>query len=376
MKKSEFGRLFRRIEEAESLPPRFYTDPGIFNEEMRLAFQAGWVSVGRAEALPEPGDYLSLETGTTPVVLVRDQDGQLRAFGNSCRHRGMRLLEPGRGHCKRIVCPFHAWTYGLDGELRSAPRMGDAVGFCRADYGLVSIPLACRAGFVFINIDGNAPPIDEWLGEFEALHRPWQIAGLETGATREFEVGCNWKSFLEVFNEYYHLQKVHPGTFSIYYAPPDAPETVRGNFSTQFGGHQDVSSAGRLDDGTPPLPPMPGLSGRELAGTRYTWVYPNLTFAASVDALWALEAVPLSPSSTRATLTLCFPSESTGRRDFPEQLEKYLKRMEAGLAEDIPVLEGQQQGLSSSLARPGRFSPRLEPSVHAFQCWIASTLTG
>ena len=152
MKKSEFGRLFRRIEEAESLPPRFYTDPGIFNEEMRLAFQGGWVSVGRAEALPEPGDYLSLETGTTPVVLVRDQDGQLRAFGNSCRHRGMRLLEPGRGHCKRIVCPFHAWTYGLDGELRSAPRMGDAVGFSRADYGLVSIPLACRAGFVFINI--------------------------------------------------------------------------------------------------------------------------------------------------------------------------------------------------------------------------------
>jgi phenylpropionate dioxygenase-like ring-hydroxylating dioxygenase large terminal subunit len=342
---------------------------------MDRGFRGGWVSVGRLDDLVIPGDYLALDVGGTPLVLLLDSSRQLRAFANTCRHRGTRLLPPGRGRCERIVCPFHAWTYGLDGVLLTAPRMDAAVDFCNADYGLVSVPVASRAGFAFVNVDGTASSIDTWLGDFEAVHRPWRLGDLITASTRALEVRCNWKIFLEVFNEYYHLQKVHPGTFSVYYASPDPLDKVAGNFSTQFGEHRGVSSTGKVDDGIGPLPPLPGLSGRNLLGTRYSWVYPNLTFAASVDALWIFEAMPLAPALTRVNMTVCFPQASVEQADFATKLGAYERRMEAGLAEDIPVIEMQQRGLSSSLARAGRYSPGYEPSVHAFHRWIAQLLS-
>tara|TARA_Y100000588_G_scaffold169391_1_gene183128 strand:+ start:4481 stop:5644 length:1164 start_codon:yes stop_codon:yes gene_type:complete len=375
LNKTDFEKVLRPVEAAESLPPVCYVDEVLFGKEMARGFRGGWVSVGRLDNLVVPGDYLALDVGGTPLLLLLDSSYQLRAFANTCRHRGMRLLPPGRGRCERIVCPFHAWTYGLDGALLTAPRMDGAVDFCNADYGLVAVPAASRAGFAFVNVDGAAAPIDTWLGDFEAVHRPWRLDDLITASSREFEVRCNWKIFLEVFNEYYHLQKVHPGTFSVYYASPDPLDKVTGNFSTQFGEHRGVSSTGKVDDGTQPLPPLPGLSGRNLLGTRYSWVYPNLTFAASIDAVWIFEAMPLAPALTRVNMTVCFPQASVEQADFATKLSAYERRMEAGLAEDIPVIETQQQGLSSSLARAGRYSPLYEPSVHAFHRWIAQLLS-
>ena len=375
LKKTSFEKVLRPVEAAESLPPVCYVDETLFEREMDQAFRGGWVSVGRLDNLVVPGDYLALDVGGTPLVLLLDSSSQLRAFANTCRHRGTQLLPPGRGRCERIVCPFHAWTYGLDGALLTAPRMDAAVDFCNADYGLVSVPAASRAGFAFVNVDGAASSIDSWLGDFEAIHSPWRLGDLITASTREIEVRCNWKIFLEVFNEYYHLQKVHPRTFSVYYASPDALDEVAGNFSTQFGEHRGVSSTGKMDDGIGPLPPLPGLSGRNLSGTRYSWVYPNLTFAASIDAVWIFEAIPLEPALTRVNMTVCFPQASVEQPDFATKLSAYERRMEAGLAEDIPVIETQQRGLSSSLARAGRYSPLYEPSVHAFHRWIAQLLS-
>ena len=375
LNKTDFEKVLRPVETAESLPPVCYVDEVLFEREMARGFRGGWVSVGRLDNLVVPGDYLALDVGATPLLLLLDSSHQLRAFANTCRHRGMRLLPPGRGRCERIVCPFHAWTYGLDGALLTAPRMDGAVDFCNTDYGLVAVPAASRAGFAFVNVDGAAAPIDAWLGDFEAVHRPWRLDDLITASSREFEVRCNWKIFLEVFNEYYHLQKVHPGTFSVYYASPDPLDKGTGNFSTQFGEHRGVSSTGKVDDGTQPLPPLPGLSGRNLLGTRYSWVYPNLPFAASIDAVWIFEAMPLAPALTRVNMTVCFPQASVEQADFATKLSAYERRMEAGLAEDIPVIETQQQGLSSSLARAGRYSPLYEPSVHAFHRWIAQLLS-
>ena len=375
LNKTELEKVLRPVEAAETLPPACYVDEVLFEREMDRAFRGGWVCVGRLDALTVPGDYLALEVAGTPLVLLLDSTRRLRAFANTCRHRGMRLLPPGQGRCERIVCPFHAWTYGLDGALQTAPRMDAAVDFYKADYGLVSVPVESRAGFTFVNVDGTASPIDAWLGDFEAVHRPWQLGELITASTRELEVRCNWKIFLEVFNEYYHLQKVHPGTFSVYYASPDPLDKVAGNFSTQFGEHRGVSSTGKVDDGTEPLPPLPGLSGRNLVGTRYSWVYPNLTFAASIDAVWIFEAIPLAPALTRVNMTVCFPQASVDQADFAAKLSVYERRMEAGLAEDIPVIETQQRGISSSLARAGRYSPLYEPSVHAFHCWIAQLMS-
>ena len=227
---------------------------------------------------------------------------------------------------------------------------------------------------MFVNLDDRAGSIDDWLGDFEALHRPWSLGTAVTGYRSEFEIRCNWKAYLEVFNEYYHIQKVHPQTVGMLYETPDPPDRVRGNFTTQFGLHKQVDSVGKLDDGAEPLPIMSTLSGKERSGTRYTWIYPSLTFAASVDAIWILEACPQTAERTIGSLTLCFPEETAAREDFLDRAEVYQRRMDTALAEDIEILERQQLGLNSVLVRPGRFSPLLEPSVHAFQAWFANQL--
>lgn len=369
-----FSNVLNPVDQAESLPPWCYTARSVYAREQERVFRGGWVSVGREDRWQNPGDYVALEVGSTPLIVLRGNDGVLRSFANSCRHRGMLLLEPGEGHCERITCPFHGWSYRLDGSLQAAPKMADAVDFDVGNYGLVEAQVAPRAGFVFVNLDGQAGSIDDWLGDFEVLHQPWSLGTAVTGYRSEFEIRCNWKAYLEVFNEYYHIQKVHPRTVGMLYETPDPPDKVRGNFTTQFGLHKQVDSVGKLDDGAEPLPIMSTLRGKERSGTRYTWIYPSLTLAASVDAIWILEARPRTADTTTGSLTLCFPEETAVREGFLERAEAYQRRMDVALAEDIKILERQQLGLNSVLARPGRFSPLLEPSVHAFQAWLANQL--
>ena len=369
-----FSGVLNPVDQAESLPPWCYTAQSVYAREQETIFRGGWVSVGREDRWQNPCDYVALEVGGTPIIVLRGEDGVLRSFANSCRHRGMLLLEPGEGRCERITCPFHGWNYRLDGSLQSAPKMADAVDFDVGNYGLVEVQLATRAGFVFVNLDGSAGNVDDWLGDFEVLHQPWSLGTAVTGYRSEFQIRCNWKAYLEVFNEYYHIQKVHPRTVGMLYETPEPPDEVSGNFTTQFGLHKEVGSVGKLDDGSEPLPIMSTLGGKERSGTRYTWVYPSLTFAASVDAIWILEACPRNVDTTVGSLTLCFPEETAAREDFLDRAEAYRRRMDVALAEDIEILERQQIGLNSVLARPGRFSPLLEPSVHAFQAWLANQL--
>ena len=196
------------ISVSSTLPPACYTGVDVLSAETTGLLRRSWLGVARADEWKEPGDYRVLEPAGTSIIAVRDEEGRLRAFANTCRHRGTRLLE-GSGNAARIRCPFHGWTYGLDGSLRGATRMGATQGFRRADMGLVEFRAAERGGFVFVALSGEAPGIDEWLGDFDALHAPWRLEELVTTRRRELEVDCNWKLFLEVFNESYHLEYVH-----------------------------------------------------------------------------------------------------------------------------------------------------------------------
>jgi len=254
--------------------------------------------------------------------------------------------------------------------------MDGAAGFESADFGLVQVRSEERAGFLFVNVNGKGPPLDDWLGDFETLHEPWRLGSLVTASQREFTVECNWKLFIEVFNEYYHLRKVHPHTLSALYATPDPVDKTDGAFVSQFGEHARRGSVGVLEEAGSGLEALPGLSGRLADGTRYTWAYPGLTFAASRDAVWVLEAAPVTVSRTAVRLTLLFDKASMSAPDFRQILERYENRMAIGMDEDIVVLEAQQLGLHSRLARPGRVCPELEPSIHVFHRWYAGQLIG
>ena len=353
------------------IPPACYADAGLLALEQRAVLQHGWVGLGRADRWTSAGDYSAMDIGGVPLIVLRNKSGALKAFANSCRHRGSQLLN-GDGNCNKIKCPFHWWTYDLDGRLKVYPRMETAVDFDPGEFGLVEFTVAVEHGFAFVSFEDHPPSIFEWLGDFDEFHQAWGIGHWKMARIREFEVQCNWKTFIEVFNEYYHLPMVHPDSINWLYPEPDAVDIVKGQFTTQFGATEGAAAL-MADTQQHALPLAPGLQGREAAGTRYTWIYPNLTFALSQDSMWIYQAFPLSQDRCHVIQTICFPADSVALDDFEQRARHYYDRIDAALAEDLPFLEQQQLGLNSPFAKPGRFGT-LEPSVGKFAYWYAQQL--
>ena len=359
-------------DQAYSLPPACYADASVFETEIETIFHSSWISVGRADRLPKPGDYMTLDIAKSPTIILRDEQGKLHAFANSCRHRGARLLD-GEGTCRVIRCPFHSWIYQLDGSLTGTSKMEETKNFEQSDHGLVEFKIAERLGFAFVCMSDEPKDIDACLGDFEQLHKPWGLASFTTTRHRKFEVNCNWKGFLDVFNEHYHLKFVHPNTISSLYESPHAADDTSGAYASQYG--ETAGTGGLLEgDEEHGLPSIPGLEKKLENGVRYTWVFPNMTFAIGADALWIYEAYPLGPGRCEVHQTICFPPETIELEDFAERVKYYYHRMDAAIEEDIPALENQQKGLSSLFSRQGRFSPHLEANVAAFAKWYAEEL--
>ena len=354
-----------------TLPPAVYHDAAWLQRELDQIFHQSWLCVGRSDRAQTAGDYFTCTVGSTSLLIVRDEHHALHGFANTCRHRGMPLAR-GEGRCRALVCPFHGWSYALDGSLHSAPRMETCDNFNAAEHGLVEFPLAESDGLAFFHLGPDPQPLEDWLVDFEDVHAPWDLAGLVTTRVREFEVACNWKTFIEVFNEYYHLPYVHPDSINAYYREPDPTDAVMGEYTTQFGAADGAAAVlEQRQDST--LPDIPGLTGRFASGTRYTWIYPATTFAASNDSLWMYQALPLTADRCHVIQTVAFPEASTQLPDFADKSLAYYERIDTAIDEDLPFLIDQQQGLSSPYARQGRFSA-LEPSVGNFACWYAERM--
>jgi phenylpropionate dioxygenase-like ring-hydroxylating dioxygenase large terminal subunit len=355
-----------------SLPPLLYHDPAAQALEAARIFGTGWVALGRADQVASPGDYKTLEIAGRPTILLRDQDGQLRAMANTCRHRGAELLS-GCGSTRSIRCPFHGWGYRLDGSLAATTHMQDCSDFITADFGLHQYHVAQRYGMAFISFDERPSDIDEWLNGFDSLHAPWNLDDWHTTRcwTRSFD--CDWKAFIDVFNEYYHLPYVHRESIDSLYQQPDPPTLVAGAFASQFGRTQ--GRGGLLPEHqTEALPTLPGLDSWSLGGVMYTWIFPNLTFAVGADAMWMYVALPDGPGQCSVTQHVCFPPSSIALPDFEDTAALYYERFDAALEEDIPALEGQGRGMRSPEARQGRFSPLLEVNVSRFASWYAARM--
>ena len=365
----DFTQCLLPPDQASSLPPSCYTSESVAQTEVKTIFRQSWIGVGRSDMVPTPGDYITLDVAEQQIILLRDSNKKLRAFANVCRHRGARLLD-GQGNCKGLRCPFHSWFYGLDGKLIAAPHMEKIKAFDKAQNGLISYRAEERLGFVFVCLNDDTPDINTYLGDLEDIHAPWPMETLVSVRRQETIVDCNWKMFIEVFNEYYHLPFVHPNTVDSIYGAPEPMDEVVGAFATQFGTTE--GTGGLLETSqSNALPHMPGLSDHAAAGARYTWVFPNLTFAINCDALWCYEAYPMGANQCKVFQTACFPPETVCLTDFEEKSKAYLDRLDAALAEDIPALVNQQLGMTCPDARSGRFQPDLEPNVASFAKWYA-----
>lgn len=360
---SHYERLRQPLDRAETMPPWCYSAPSFFEREVDTIFRRTWNFIGRADELAKVGDFMALDLFGEPVFLVRGSDGEVRAFLNVCRHRGARLVCE-TGHKSAIACPYHGWTYGLDGVLRGAPGMEGVADFRREDYGLIPLRLDSWEGFLFLDLSGEAPPLADHLGNLPDAFRSYNFADFVCVKRTEYDLACNWKIYIENAMEDYHTATVHRKSIG-------TQETTREDVAGEWDAiHMPAADTIAILPGdTTPFPHVPSLAGKPASGTFFTVIYPNTFFASTHDCMWWLNAVPVAADRTRVIHGACFPRATTERADFAEVVPRYFKRWEKSLTEDNDISEVQQIGLNSRLGLPGRFSLK-EPIVHALDNWV------
>ena len=321
-----------------------------------------WQFVGRVEEVPQ-GGYRNAETVGGSVLLVRDADGELRAFANTCRHRGARLTQ-GTGTCVRLVCPYHAWSYRLDGSLAAAPGMESNAGFGAQEHGLTPVRMAVWAGFVFVCYSQATPGLESYFGDMTQRLASHGFEDFVCVRRREYDVAANWKLIAENAMEAYHTGSVHGASLG--------RQTARDLETT---GHWDAiqvlqeTSIAVLPGEQIPFAPITGLSEEAAAGTYFTTLHPNTQFACVQDSMWWLNYRPVAPDRTILTTGQCFPRTTVERKDFNAGAEPYFQRWDTGIDEDNTICEAQQAGLSNVLHRPGPLSEH-ETRVHRLNNWI------
>jgi len=353
-----------------SLPFECYWEDSVFIQEQKLIFANQWLGLGRADRLELPGEYEVFELCGQTLILIRDQDKILRLYANTCRHRGSKLLD-GKGQCQAISCPFHGWTYALDGSLKFAKTMSENPNFDFSEHSLIEYNLKELQGFLFAFLGNQPTDLDTQLGDFSELHQPWSLNELITTRREVFEVQCNWKAFLDVFNEYYHLNNVHRNSIDKLYRKPEESDKTTGDYASQFGlttGTGALLETQQINA----LPKMANLDEPWSLGARYSWIFPNMTFAAGQEAIWVYEANPITSERCQVRQSICFPKNTIELPDFKEKSQAYYHRLDEALHEDIAALENQQKGLHNSPSLQGQFSTLMEANVATFSQWYAN----
>ena len=361
--------------EAETMPAFTYTSPEFYQREVERIWRKTWNFIGSADQIRNNGDYFTLNFAGVPTIVLRDHDGKVRAFANTCRHRGCELLE-GSGNNKLIVCPYHSWTYELNGNLRGTPEMDKTLNFDKSDYGLIPIAIDTWANFLFINFDKNPPPLQKHLGDLPEKLGPYKLENMALARRRTYEMDCNWKLFVENAKESYHIATVHRATINKYASAKAAGywvEKATGDYVVTFAQHEGSMALLKDAKGFPTIESLIGR--REAGGTYAPLIYPSTYLACTIDCAWYLEMHPISANKTRMVHGALFPRDRLERPDFEDIAKNYYQRWDVTIEEDIAASVRQQKGLETPFAPPGRFSHR-EPLVHEIDNWILDRVIG
>ncbi|HEX6724448.1 MAG TPA: aromatic ring-hydroxylating dioxygenase subunit alpha [Gaiella sp.] len=342
---------------ARTLPYDWYSDAAVLHLEQQRIFARSWQYAARLDQVAEAGQLTTAWAGTLPVVIARGRDGTLRGFVNVCRHRG-HILCDGDARRESIQCPYHAWTYGLDGALRSAPRSDREPGFDKTGLGLVPISVDTWGPFVFANPDPEAPPLADWLGDLPELLAAdgIDVAALRFHARAESdEYACNWKICVENFLECYHCAVAHPSLSKVLDVSPDAYGLeARGRVASQFG------------------PPRGGpYANGDVARGQFHLLFPGtvLNMMPGKPNLSIGPVVPRGPDRTYRFLDYFVGSETDD-----EWLAAYLELDDQVGAEDRALVENVQRGVASGGLAAGTLLPESEKLIAWFQSLVVEEL--
>ncbi len=339
------------LDQGYTLPASWYTDPAILAAEQRRIFRRCWQYVGLTEQVAQPGDFFTCQIADVPLIVARDQAGTLRAFVNVCRHRGHAVATEASGHCTVFQCPYHAWSYNLDGTLRGAPGMHEEPDFDKDAFPLFAAQVGTWGPFVFVNLDPEAAPLARTLGEL-----PEFVAGtgvrlhdIRRRKRREVEIAANWKVVVDNYLECYHCPVAHPGFTQLI----DLNQYVIREyefFSTQGGPQKDsrglYNANGEVSDGF------------------YGFLWPNFTvnvYPGPGNVSLNL-FLPVAPDRTRAIYEYCFVDEVTD-----EEAEDFVAFARQVQTEDIALCESVQRGLQTGYLPRGKLMLRQEKALRHFQ---------
>ena len=357
------------FEQARAMPADVYTTDAFHAAELEHIFRKDWFCVGRASTMAEPGEYVTCDLAGEPIVVIRDRDGVLRAMSNVCRHRMSTLLE-GSGKVRSIVCPYHAWTYNLDGSLRGAPAMTLNEGFCKDNYQLPTVRCEEWLGWVFVTLNPECEPVAEKLSELEDMISGYGMADYEETFFETHVWDTNWKILAENFMESYHLPVCHAGTiggFSKLEEMVCPPGHDAFNYHTILKDNS-MQIALAHDDNT-------ALVGEERRTTYLLALYPSLVITLTPGYFWYLSLHPNGPGKVNIRfgggMSKDYMNDPDAKAHF-EQLKELLDRVNI---EDQGCTEKVFKGLSSAMAEPGHLS-HLERPNYEFATYLSKQVNG
>jgi glycine betaine catabolism A len=339
---------------AATLPQRYFVSEEIFAEERERIFRNHWLCVGHQNQLANPGDYFVAQVAGETLIVVRDQVEVIRCFYNVCRHRGTRLCEQpsGRLHAT-IQCPYHAWTYGLDGRLIGAPHMDGVAGFDKAGYSLHSVALELWEGFIFVNLADDPAPLASVFEPLAGKFNHWNLPKLRSARRIEYDVRANWKLIFQNYNECYHCPLVHPALARL--TPYDAAENdlCEGPF---LGGFMPITKGSLTTSGRACAPPVGEINDENQHRVFYYSIFPNLLLSLHPDYVLLHQVWPRSPEQVTIVCDWLFRADAFGRSEFhPEDAIEF---WDVTNRQDWHICELSQQGIASRAYTSGPYSPR------------------
>jgi len=347
------------LEEAYTIPAAWYLDERIEDLERERVFGRNWIAVGRVDQAAAPGQFFTVELAGEPLVIVRGADGELRAFYNVCRHHAAAVANVPCGTVQHLRCPYHGWTYGLDGALKGAPEFAGVCNFDRAKNGLVPVRVATWEQFVFVALNEATPSLIDFLGDLPARIAPLSIGKLRFFDRKTYTLACNWKVYVDNYLDGgYHVPHLHKGLNSVL----DYKE-----YTIENSGHYSLQSS----------PMVTSQEDASFAATRtgdrayYYWLYPNFMINIYQDVMDTNLVLPLAADKCLVQFDFYFADVSESRREY--NLNS-VGVSECVQDEDVDICESVQRGLRSRAYGAGRLSVRREGGEHLFHRLLAGDL--
>jgi len=340
------------LDRALTIPSAWYTDKRIFELEKETVFSRSWHIAARVDQLNKPGDYVTTEIADEPIVIARDSDDQIRAFFNACRHHAAAVMTEPQGNCPQMRCPYHGWTYSLEGELKGTPDFTGVSDFDRASNGLIPIGIEVWEQWVFVRIDTACKvSIDQWLSaQLTDAFRALSLNNLKWFERRSYMIDCNWKVFVDNYLDGgYHVPHLHKGLDSV---------LDYSNYTIECGQRHCLQSS-----------PMVSSGGTNVAETRkgeralYYWIYPNFMINCYEGVMDTNLVKPVTNDKTEVIFDFYFADVSEAAR------ARNLESVSVGdriQQEDLDICASVQRGLKSRAYDAGRLSVRREAGEHLF----------